>query len=92
MITAGIDCTISVWAVMSSAKSIDLQPKGCLFGHRKPVTVLALSRAFSVIISASTDGQVYYWDLNRLDLVRRLSSGEPVQVNSWMRRVPALTG
>ena len=80
LITAGADCTISVWVVLSTSKSIDLQPKACLFGHRNPVTVLALSRSFSALVSCSTDGRVFCWDLNRLDFVRELSPGDPVEV------------
>jgi len=82
LITAGADCTISVWVVLSTSKTIDLQPKACLFGHRHPVTVLALSRSFSTLVSCSTDGRVFCWDLNRLDFVRELSSGDPVEVCS----------
>ncbi len=65
---------------MSTSKSVDLQPKVCLFGHRAPVTVLALSRSFSVLLSASEDGQVLLWDLNRLEFVRELDRGAPVEV------------
>lgn len=81
LVTAGIDCTISVWAITSTAKSIDLQPKTCFFGHRSSVIVLAASRSFSALLSASSDGQVLLWDLNRLEFVRSLTCGESVEVN-----------
>ena len=42
--------------------------------------MLAVSRSFSALLSASSDGQVLLWDLNRLELVRRLTTGEPVEV------------
>lgn len=73
LVTAGTDCTIAVWSVIEGAKSIDLQPRATLFGHRKPVTVLALSRSFHALLSASTDGQVMLWDLNRCEFVRKLN-------------------
>ncbi|KAI9715083.1 MAG: hypothetical protein M1812_006201 [Candelaria pacifica] len=79
LITAGTDCTVSVWAVMSSTKAVEIQPKICLFGHRTTVTALALSKSFSTFLSASTDGQVLLWDLNRLEFVRKLTSGSPVE-------------
>ncbi|KAI9774489.1 MAG: hypothetical protein M1835_006031, partial [Candelina submexicana] len=79
LITAGTDCTVSVWAVMSSSKSVEIQPKTCLFGHRTTVTALALSKSFSAFLSASTDGQVLLWDLNRLEFVRKLTEGSPVE-------------
>ena len=78
LITSGTDCTMSIWSVMSDSKSMDLQPKGCLFGHRTPVNVLAVSRSFSALLSASKDGQVLLWDLNRLEFVLELTKGAPV--------------
>ncbi|KAL2431932.1 Beige protein-like protein 1 [Exophiala dermatitidis] len=72
LVTAGTDCTVAVWSVIEGAKSVDLQPRATLFGHRKPVTVLALSRSFNALLSASTDGQVMLWDLNRCEFVRKL--------------------
>ncbi len=52
-----------------------------LFGHRAAVTTIAVSRSFSTLLSASSDGQVLLWDLNRLELVRRLTTGNPVEVS-----------
>ena len=80
LVTAGSDCTVSVWALTSTTKSVDLQPKTTFFGHRSSVTVLAASRSFSALLSAASDGQVILWDLNRLEFVRKLTSGEPVEV------------
>ncbi|KAJ5775302.1 uncharacterized protein N7511_000313 [Penicillium nucicola] len=72
LVTCGTDCTISLWTVTATSKSVDLQPIGSLFGHRAPVTVLAVSRSFSTLLSASTDGQIMLWDLNRRCFVRAL--------------------
>ncbi|KAJ5146347.1 Concanavalin A-like lectin/glucanase subgroup [Penicillium bovifimosum] len=72
LVTCGTDCTISVWTVTATSKSVDLQPIGSLFGHRAPVTVLAVSRSFSTLLSASNDGQIMLWDLNRRSFVRAL--------------------
>ncbi|KAK0781207.1 Beige protein-like 1 [Friedmanniomyces endolithicus] len=72
LVTAGADCTIAVWTVNTSRDLVDLQPKTCLFGHRRPVTLLASSRVFSTLLSVSTDGQVLLWGLNRLTCVRVL--------------------
>ncbi|RAH73060.1 Beige/BEACH domain protein [Aspergillus aculeatinus CBS 121060] len=78
LVTAGTDCTVSIWTFTSSAKSVDLQPSGSLFGHRSPVTVLAVSWSFSALLSASTDGQIMLWDLNRQCFVRELPANGPV--------------
>ncbi|MCJ1251415.1 hypothetical protein MMC30_008648, partial [Trapelia coarctata] len=79
LVTAGTDCTISIWQVVSASKTVDLNPRACLFGHRTSVTTLAASRSFSTLLSASSDGQVILWDLNRLDLVRVMATGAPVE-------------
>jgi beige protein homolog 1 len=79
LVTAGTDCTVSVWTLLASGKNLDLQPRSSLFGHRTSVTVLALSRSFSALLSASTDGTVIMWDLNRLEFVRILTKERPVE-------------
>lgn len=82
LVTCGMDCTISLWTVTTTSKSVDLQPIGSLFGHRAPVTVLAVSRSFSALLSASTDGQIMLWDLNRRSFVRPLPNDGTVDVSS----------
>ncbi|KAH8423537.1 Beige/BEACH domain protein [Aspergillus melleus] len=78
LVTSGTDCTISTWTFSSTSRSVDLQPAGSLFGHRSPVTTLAVSRSFSTLLSASTDGQVMLWDLNQQCFVRELPGGGSV--------------
>lgn len=71
-ITAGVDSTISVWSCTSTPKNVDLVLSGHLHGHRSPVTILAVSRSFSTLLSASSNGQIHLWDLNRVEFVRLL--------------------
>ncbi|KAH1831544.1 hypothetical protein KXW40_004868 [Aspergillus fumigatus] len=78
LVTSGTDCVVSIWTYNSTAKSVDLQPAGSLFGHRNPVNVLAVSRSFSALLSASTDGQIMLWDLNQHTFVRELPASGPV--------------
>jgi hypothetical protein len=78
LITCGTDCTISLWTVTAGSRSVDLQPIGSLFGHRAPVTTLAVTRSFSALLSASSDGQIMLWDLNRRCFVRELPADGPV--------------
>ncbi|KAL8838788.1 MAG: hypothetical protein Q9176_004861 [Flavoplaca citrina] len=78
LITAGNDCVVSVWGVSHTSKTVEMQPTGSLFGHRTPVSTLAVSASFRTLLSASEDGHVLTWDLNRLEIIRKLSSGVPV--------------
>ena len=79
LVTAGIDCTVSVWNVLVGSKSVELLPRSTLFAHREGVVALAASGAFSSLISADKGGLVLLWDLNRLELVREISRGKPVE-------------
>lgn len=79
LITSGTDCAITVWNLVSSARELDLQPKVSLFGHKAPVSALAVSPTLSTLLSADSEGNVYLWDLIRSEFVRQLSKGdEPV--------------
>lgn len=76
LITAGTDCTLAIWTVTKGDRGqIELQNATTLFGHKSPVVTLAASRAFSALLSASLDGRVYLWDLNRSEFVRELDLG-----------------
>lgn len=73
LVTGGQDCTIGIWKVSASSKDlIEISPKTYLFGHRTSVSVLAVSRIFSTLLSISTDGQALLWGLNRFNCIRVL--------------------
>ncbi|KAI5310593.1 hypothetical protein KEM55_004859, partial [Ascosphaera atra] len=78
LITAGTDCTVSVWSFITTPKSVDLSLRASLFGHRTVITTLAVSRSYSAVLSVSKDGKVMLWDLNRLEFVRSLPGSGPV--------------
>ncbi|KAI9672618.1 MAG: hypothetical protein M1831_000053 [Alyxoria varia] len=78
VITAGEDCIISAWTFSPSQNNVDLHPKATLFGHRSPIAVLTVSKAFGILLSASADGSVIIWDLNRLELIRKISVNQGV--------------
>jgi hypothetical protein len=80
LITAGEDCVLSAHTIITSAsKPVELQPRASLFGHKTQVTTLAVSKSFSTLLSASSDGTVLLWDLNRLEFVRKLCHGRPLE-------------
>ena len=78
LVTAGRDCTIGLWGISTSRDAIDLQPKTYLFGHRSAVVILTASRVFTTLLSASLDGEILIWGLNRHQCIRVLHpAGQP---------------
>ncbi|KAH8634414.1 Beige 1 [Alternaria alternata] len=96
LITAGTDCTLAIWNMNKGDRGhIDLQNATTLFGHKSSVITLAASRAFSAFLSASLDGRVFLWDLNRNEFVRELDLGprqkrNPVPIQA--ARINSVTG
>ncbi|KAI0402483.1 beige/BEACH domain-containing protein [Xylaria palmicola] len=83
LITAGEDCVVSVFTMLSQAgKPVELMHRSSLFGHKTPVTTIAVSKAFSTVVTISGDGHAILWDLNRLEFVRKLPSSRPVECAS----------
>ncbi|OAA61622.1 beige/BEACH domain-containing protein [Niveomyces insectorum RCEF 264] len=81
LITAGEDCAVTVHAVVQGgpSKPVELLARSSLFGHKTPVTTIAVSGAFSTLLTVSQDGVAMLWDLNRLEFVRKLPSSRPVE-------------
>ncbi|KAL6705713.1 Beige protein-like 1 [Coniothyrium glycines] len=76
LITTGTDCTLGIWNVTKGERGqVEIQNLTTLFGHKSPVVTLAASRAYSAFLSASLDGRVFLWDLNRSEFVRELDLG-----------------
>lgn len=74
LVTAGEDCVLAVWTINATRDWIEMQSLANMFGHRSRITVLTASRVFSTLLSASEDGQVLLWDLNRHDCLRVLAT------------------
>lgn len=79
LVTSGTDCTVAMWTVVSTSKNVEIQPKASLFGHRKPVITLAISRSFNALLTVDTAGEVLMWDLNQSEFVRKIASGLQVE-------------
>ncbi|KAI1190749.1 beige/BEACH domain-containing protein [Nemania serpens] len=83
LITAGEDCVVSVFTMQSqSGRPVELAHRSSLFGHKMPVTTIAVSKAFSTVVTISEDGHAILWDLNRLEFVRKLPNNRPVECAS----------
>ncbi|GAP90172.1 putative beige BEACH domain-containing protein [Rosellinia necatrix] len=80
LITAGEDCVVSVFTMQSQpGKPVELVHRSSLFGHKTPVTTIAVSKAFSIVVTVSGDGHAILWDLNRSEFVRKLPSNRFVE-------------
>ena len=59
-----------MWEHNLKDKKVDL--KQPLYGHTEPVTCVAASSAYHIIVSGSRDRTCILWDLSRLVYVRQL--------------------
>ncbi|RYP22664.1 hypothetical protein DL765_001514 [Monosporascus sp. GIB2] len=92
LITAGEDCVVSVFGIQTaSGKPVELAHRSSLFGHKMPVTTIAVSRAFSTLVTVSADGHVFLWDLNRLEFVRKLPTS-PARAQIECARINDISG
>ncbi|KAI1815404.1 beige/BEACH domain-containing protein [Poronia punctata] len=83
LITAGEDCVVSVFTIQSvSGQPVELVHRSSLFGHKTPVTTIAVSNAFSTVVTISGDGHAFLWDLNRLEFIRKLPNNRFVECAS----------
>ncbi|XP_032082434.1 WD repeat- and FYVE domain-containing protein 4 isoform X3 [Thamnophis elegans] len=77
LITSGSSCVVCVWDLCRTpAGATALRLKQPLYGHTQPVTCLAASTAYSLLVSGSADGSCLFWDLNRLTCLTRLPAQE----------------
>jgi len=72
VITAGTDTTISVFRLAKKDGSMALNLVKRLHAHTRPITALLVSRAHSIIISSSEQGDCVVWDLNKLSYIRTI--------------------
>ena len=76
---------VSVHKLQNDGKNgkLKFQHMKNLVDHQAPITCVAVSRAYSIVVSASCDGTCFIWDLNHLKFVRPLSLQDgPVHILS----------
>ncbi|GAB6019627.1 hypothetical protein CHUAL_001189 [Chamberlinius hualienensis] len=69
IITAGTSTVVNVWEF--SKKQLVLKQN--LYGHTEPVTCIAASPSYNIIVSGSRDRTCILWDMSRLIFVRQLT-------------------
>ncbi|XP_073395858.1 protein SPIRRIG [Physcomitrium patens] len=73
LVTGGEDGVVAVWrfiAPMNNSSPLQLQRALC--AHTQAVTCLAVSQSYSLVVSASKDRTIIFWDLTSLEYVRQL--------------------
>ena len=63
---------VNVWEFGKGRDKRLLILKQPLFGHSEPVTCLAASSGYNIIVSGSRDRTCIMWDLSRLAFIRQL--------------------
>ncbi|KAK2144407.1 hypothetical protein LSH36_759g01035 [Paralvinella palmiformis] len=72
VITAGTSTVVYVWEFGKGKDRRSLVLRRSLYGHTEPVTCLAASAGYNIIVSGSRDRTCIVWDLSRLLFVRQL--------------------
>ncbi|XP_058155114.1 WD repeat- and FYVE domain-containing protein 4 isoform X2 [Dasypus novemcinctus] len=73
IVTSGASAVVCVWELsMTKSHARGLRLRQALYGHTQPVTCLATSAAFSLLVSGSQDRTCILWDLDHLAHVARL--------------------
>lgn len=68
--TGGEDGVVAVWR--SNNNSVRLQLQRALCAHTQAVTSLSVCQSYSLVVSASNDRSIIFWDLTSLEYVRQL--------------------
>ena len=63
---------VNAWQLGQGKDKRHLYLKQPLYGHTEPVTCLAASSAYNIILSGSRDRTCILWDMSRLVFVRQL--------------------
>ncbi|XP_023288682.1 lysosomal-trafficking regulator isoform X2 [Orussus abietinus] len=65
--------TVHSYAIGSTGKvEFSSSPPSVLLAHRNSVTVIGLSRVFSIAVTGDSNGMIAIWDLNSLSYVRAI--------------------
>lgn len=77
MASGGNDHTVRLWKLVRSyGVPLRITVSHVMRGHKEPVTCLAASRTWSIVVSGSKDGSAIVWDLNRGTYVASIWHGD----------------
>jgi WD40 repeat protein len=78
LVMGSSDSTVRLWRISRGGhgSAIEISQSYIMRVHTAPVSCLAASRAWSVIVSGSKDGSAAAWDLNRAVYTKSIWHGE----------------
>lgn len=77
MASGGNDHTVRLWKLVRSyGVPLRVTVSHVMRGHKEPVTCVAASRTWSIVVSGSRDGSAIVWDLNRGTYVASIWHGK----------------
>uniref|UniRef100_A0A8D0HH64 WD repeat-and FYVE domain-containing protein 4 n=1 Tax=Sphenodon punctatus TaxID=8508 RepID=A0A8D0HH64_SPHPU len=77
VVTSGTSSVVCVWELsMVKDKVRGLSLRQPLYGHTQPVTCLAASMTYSIVVSGSNDRTCILWDMDQLTCITQLPAHE----------------
>ncbi|XP_017760097.1 PREDICTED: lysosomal-trafficking regulator isoform X2 [Eufriesea mexicana] len=64
--------TVHTYTVITSKIDFSSIPASVLLAHRSRITIISLSRAFSIAVTGDENGVIVIWDLNSLTYIRSI--------------------
>ncbi|KAG8936117.1 hypothetical protein FRC02_004435 [Tulasnella sp. 418] len=72
MVTGSADTMVRIWKIFRQASTTRVVQTSLMRGHAASVCCIAVSQAWSLIVSGSQDGTGALWDLNRAQYIRSI--------------------
>jgi len=92
ILTGGTDSIIAVRKIKKTKGNRSFVFLKSLTGSFSPISCIAASRSYSIIVSSTIDNTIILWDLNRLSFVKKLSLPDNITTQITKISINDLTG